>query len=156
MDTCHECVNVVEKLNQEFNELQDKYDKLVQKQIDFDYYKKYWIIMSKFKYYYYSKRRIQALDDLLKNINILDEDLKDMVLEIFVEENDENYTKIWEERELMNYYKSINIKGDINKCNINYNNRFVENGNYIRSDEENVFVYKIPWNEAKYLVRDFR
>ncbi len=154
MNTCHECVNVVEKLNQEFNELQDKYDKLVEKQIDFDYYKKYWIIMSKFRNYYYSKRRIQCLDDLLKNINSLDDDLKDMALEIFIEEKNENYTKIWNEKKLMNYYKSINLIGDIHKCNIDYKNRFADIG--ARPDEENVFVHELPWNEKKYLVLDFR
>ena len=29
MDTCHECVDIVEQLNVEFSELQDKYDKMV-------------------------------------------------------------------------------------------------------------------------------
>ena len=145
MDTCHECVNIVQKLNDEFCELQDENNKLVEKQKEFDYYKDYHTIMSKL-----SKNLYNLCDpdigDLLEQINSLDNNLKDKALKIFIEElNDDNATKIWKEKELMDFYKSINLNGDINKCNDDY-----DPGDY------EVFIYKLPWDKTKYIILDYR
>ena len=149
MDTCHECVNIVEKLNAEFSELQDKYDKLVEKQKDFDYYKDYHTIMSKLSKYFYNESDMY-FGDVVEYINSLDENLKEKSLKIVIEQLiDEdhkiNIIKIWNEKELMDFYKSINLIGDINKCDEDY-----DPGDY------EVFIYKLPWDKTKYIIEDYR
>tara|TARA_B100000282_G_C31625683_1_gene441473 strand:- start:19 stop:480 length:462 start_codon:yes stop_codon:yes gene_type:complete len=153
MDTCHECVNIVEKLNEEFSELQDEYDILRK---DFDYYKDYHSIMSKLSKYFYYNEYPDDTEELIKNIDNLDSNLKDKCLKIVMEQiigNDNEHTKMWNEKELMDYFRSRNMNGDIDKCYEDYKVVYEDYENYGYSD---LFIYKLPWDKTKYIIEDYR
>ena len=57
---------------------------------------------------------------------------------------------MWNEKELMDYFRSRNMNGDIDKCYEDYKVVYEDYENYGYSD---LFIYKLPWDKTKYIIK---